>query len=377
VVTEFQEIPQEQGQLPVQAPAQVQEPKVFFVNEVEITKSLFRKWSKPIRKINPLYYWTGIAIIIILAASSVLWSVEWFLSRRDVTLFAVVCVITALILTLMASRIRTNAVFRSIEQPPWIRTFVFGEHSVTVSKNDSQTTFSYDQFNGMKEFDDTFYLYHPTGFFVVCKDKFVVGDAAEFGEFFRTSCTKFMSEKEKKRDILKSNLFRMAYVVLIFALMFVPVRFIIRANSPTNQETIEQYMASIQGEQELIAYAHLPDGGAAIFFTEEGDIDRVTASLLSLNERSGRYSWIRGYSYSMTWFVEENERGWERVPIEEGGDFLTFAASNQAVVFGIGSLSWWNGLPQSMRDNYDFEEFRHGAGKFVIYYRVTDGGSYV
>jgi hypothetical protein len=347
------------GQLPI------------FESRFELTKPMFREWERRLGKLNPYLFRMTLVRNVIQFVALAAWLILWRVTGEWGCLYVVAVLAVVLFLDLTQGARRADSVFKSLkeDEKPWIRAFVFREDLVSISKGDSLTTFSYDQFYLIKELDDGFYLYHGTGVFIVPKDSFTVGSAGDFGEFIRGRCTDVFTEKETRRFFLKASLpVLILPAVLIAIMLFLGIRL---ADSPMirgSGSSVEQLIASWEGEQQLIAIAEI-DGGAAIFFVEPHRVDDIVAVLL--RETNGRYSWVDGYSYSLTLFVEDNRSAWG-VPEEEGGDFLTFAAGSQAVVFGVGEVPWWDALPANTRAQYTSQHFRHGSGEFVLYYRVIE-----
>jgi hypothetical protein len=338
---------------------------LFEVN-YEVTEEMYVKWNAVSRKMCPSSFWIIVCGSVILTALSIFWFVIWVAGGQIGFVFFATSVFL-LLHSLMINRITAKKEFRrqteASDKPTRNYSYSFTEEKLTRKADELVFPVNYKQFKYIRETDDFFQLWDNLGMSVIYKDKFTVGNPAEFRKFIERKINEAATLRTNNRQflhVLKNYRNQMFFVlfglfIAIFA-VFNPQRFL---PSASPQWLVEA------ADYEYITSVPLPDG-AAVFALYPHRPGRINKILLS---RDGRqYRWVAGFSPLISEFVEYSRfRG---VPQEFGYDFLMEQGGEKAVAFGIADVDWWNNLPPYVTGKYSTVLFQYDETEYLLYYRL-------
>jgi len=310
--------------------------QAIFINEYEITVPLLRKMDRSSYKTHPVSFLMFAIPAIVYGFCTVCGIASAIIRQSVLPLLVPAVAVYYLIL-----QIRGNAskIYKQITEysgeTRWFKTFVFAENQLTVKNNNASAVFSYGQILHIDETDDAFHLWIKTGYFVIFKHCFSLGNADEFGEFIRGKCLSLHTKQHRFTVSIKRLLIIIALMSLLLVMALPGAVRDIRLTDPA-------YVADSRwkGSQQNIATAKTPSGAVVFGLSEKGNI------LVSLLEKEGlAYYYSDGNHY----------------------DIISLIRFDTPVTYGDAEF----GVSVYAKEGYASAAFEFQGENYILYYRIT------
>ena len=356
---------------------------VYFENTFEMTRPLFNKMTKTSpKKIGKTNFWflryieiIGVLFLLLcIGYACLLFILKSILGVIPLGLAAFVGLFIYYFIKSDVSKAIFDEHKKRTGESTWIFTAKFSDKIYT--KGRQTLTTAYEDIYYIEEDDEVISLWSDAVIIFLRKAFFTIGTAEDFLTFIKQKCNEkkpLLTLNQAEKRFRKPRIPYMAIVIVItlgffayFATVVTTSWFAFLTSSESTADDPLTRAIERQWEDDVSVIATVEvDGGVAVFGTNGKDT--LYTMLLSVS-RSGNYNYAKGYSESITLWIEYNE--YYNVLQESSAEWFAFSHA-PTIVFGIAKADWWdtNTWITSSKEKYTAERFTNENVDFILYYR--------